>query len=317
MLTSLETGVGLDVVLWLQAGGSSLLDLLAMALNAAGSEYVFMVVLSVIYWSVNRHLGLRMLFALMLAVVLNTALKLLFQAPRPFHVSDAVRMVVEAGSYGLPSNHVMSAVAIWGYLALYLRRRWVTIVVVIYVLLMAWARMYAGVHYPQDVVAGALLGALSLWLSFWLERHFPPFWSRLPLSAQVALVVLAGIVLTVFLFEDAFGAAIAGVVVGTGLGYMAEQRYVRFSSAGDTTQRVLRCVLGIMFVLAVFFGARVLFGLFADDGTTLENLLRVPRYALLSFAAMFVWPWLALRAGLIQAEDLSQPNAIPLQGKYQ
>src|SRR5690606_14174202 len=188
MLTSLETGLGLDVVLWLQAGGSRLLDLLAMALNAAGSEYVFMVVLSVIYWGVNRYLGLRVLFALLLAVTLNIALKLLFQAPRPFEVSDAVRVVAEAGSYGLPSNHVMSAVAIWGYLALYLRRRWVTVAVVVYVLLMAWSRMYAGVHYPQDVVAGALLGLLSLWLSRWLERHFPPFWLRLSLSAQVALV---------------------------------------------------------------------------------------------------------------------------------
>ncbi len=314
MLTSLETGAGLDLVVWLQAGGNSLFDVLAQVFNAAGGDIFFMLVLAGIYWSIDRHLGLRMLLVLGLSAGLYTALKMLLQTPRPFDVSDAVRVLAETESYGLPSGHVASAVATWGYLALRLRRAGVTIAVVIYTLMMGWARMYAGVHYPQDVIGGVLVGLLVLVLFVWLEARFPSFWARLKLSAQIALLVIVALVVTVFLFDDQTGTTVAGILLGAGLGQLAEQRFVGFSSGGERRQRILRFAVGILFLLVVFFGLRLLFGALAADDSTMGNLLRIPRYALVAFSAVFVWPWLALRVGLVQNTVIPDNREIIGQG---
>ncbi len=312
MLSELETGAGLDFVLRLQAGSSDFLDILATLLHQAGGDIFFLVVLSLVYWCLNRQLGLRLLYALILAATINVALKLLIQAPRPFMVSDAVRLVIVDEGLGFPSAHVMIAVVMWGYLAYYLRRTWLVAAVTLYVLLMAWSRMYLGVHYPQDVVGGVIFGLPTLALLIWLIEHFAPAWSRLSLTTQAAVVTLTAIVLFVFLSGYDSARAVTGILIGTAIGMTLEQRDVRFSVRGSLAQRVLRFAAGMMLVLVVFFGLRVLFGVLADEGTLLFDMLRVIRYALVAVAAVYVWPLLALRLGLVSAGDDESPAPAPL-----
>ena len=312
MLSELETGAGLDFVLRLQAGSSDFLDILATLLHQAGGDIFFLVILSLVYWCLNRQLGLRLLYALILAVTINVALKLLIQAPRPFMVSDAVRLVIEDEGLGFPSAHVMIAVVMWGYLAYYLRRTWLAVGVALYVLLMAWSRMYLGVHYPQDVIGGLVFGLLLLALFIWLVEHFAPAWSRLSLTTQAAVVTLAGIVMFVFLSGYDSARAVTGILIGTTIGITLEQRDVRFSVRGSVAQRALRFAAGMLLVMVVFFGLRVLFGALADEGTLFYDALRVIRYALVTVAAVYVWPLLALRLGLVSAGDDESLSTIPV-----
>ncbi len=313
MFSELETGAGLDFVLRLQASSSGFLDVLAMLLQQAGSDIFFLVLLSLIYWCVNRQLGLRLLYGLIIAVTINVALKLVIQTPRPFMVSDAVRVVVMDEGLGFPSGHVMIAVVMWGYLAYSLRRGWVTTLVTLYVLLMGWSRMYGGVHYPQDVVGGIVFGLLTLALFIWLIDHFVPFWGRLSLTTQIAMVVLAAIILFVFLGGYDTARAITGILIGTAIGNGLQRRDVRFNVRGSLAQRGLRFAAGIILVMVLFFGLRVLFGALADEGSVLFDLLRVIRYALVAWVALYVWPWLALRLNLMTVEaDTLSPIALPV-----
>jgi membrane-associated phospholipid phosphatase len=101
------------------------------------------------------------------SAILNKLLKGLFQRPRPHFAHP---LVVET-SYSLPSGHAMESFVAYGmltYLAVLLwLRRWETRVAAVcgaalLVVLIGFSRMYLGVHYFSDVVAGYAAG--GVWL---------------------------------------------------------------------------------------------------------------------------------------------------------
>jgi hypothetical protein len=65
--------------------------------------------------------------------------------------------------------------------------------------------------------------------------------------------------------------------------------------AGPFWQRVLRYVLGIVGVLAIWMGLRVIF---PEEPLMLGLALRMVRYGLAMLWAILVWPWLFLKIGL-------------------
>ena len=310
MFEALETGIGLDIVLALQSIESDLLALLAEILHLMGSEIFYVIVLLVIYWSINRHLGVRMVFVALFAGVLNGLLKELFQRPRPDIVSDLVVRMVDQTGPGIPSGHVMLNLALWGYAAVHLQRRWIYWALAFFMVLMGWGRMYAGVHYPHDVLAGLLFGLVALWLYLRLAEGFGQRWTQLRPGVRAAIVVILGLIaaVTVVIDPTGTGPAIAGVLVGVGPGRELELRHVRFSSDGSVMQRILRVVLGIALMLAIYLGLRMLFAELVVEGTPVYALLRGVRYAAVTFFAAFVWPLLMVRTGLAgQIEPEPQP----------
>jgi membrane-associated phospholipid phosphatase len=300
LLENLENGLGLDLVLAVQSTRNGLFDALADMLHAMGGEIFFLVVLLLIYWSLNRHLGIRLIVALIVAGVLNSLLKDLFQRPRPFGVSDLVVPIQTEESFGIPSAHVMVGLVVWGYAALYAKRRWLYWALALFILVMAWSRMYVGVHFPQDVAAGALFGLIVLLLYMRVVEPIAARWQHLNPYLRIGLLVLAGVMTVISAGHDRNALALAGILISIGPAMELELRYANFSNAGTPTQRMLRFVIGITLTLAIFLGLRVLFGALAEEVTTPGIALRLLRYAVVTIFAFFVWPRLALRFGLAQ-----------------
>lgn len=303
MLTELETGAGLDIVLGLQAGSNSFFDLLAQILNVTGSDLFYISALVLVYWSLNRQLGIRMIIALIVGGILAIGLKELFQRPRPFMISEQVVPLFAAGGFGIPSGHVLMSVVIWGYLAVHLRRGWVYALTAVYIVLAAWARMYAGVHYPQDVLAGLIVGLLILWLYTTYAERIASAWQGLNSLLRVGLFILAGIVIAVALAGDKAGLAFAGIMMGIGPALDLEAHSVNFDTQGSTSQRIGRYLAGVILTLTVLLGLRFIFGALVEDETA---PLRVVRYALTALFAGFAWPWLMVRVGL--ATQVTETN---------
>ena len=73
------------------------------------------------------------------------------------------------GKLGFYSNHASNNFAFALFLILLLRRRyrWLTAVLLLYALIMSYSRIYLGVHYPGDILAGAAIGCLLGCLFAW------------------------------------------------------------------------------------------------------------------------------------------------------
>lgn len=89
----------------------------------------------------------------------------LIQRPRPCHQPELTGLVhlVEGhcgGLYGFVSNHACNHFAVAVFTALWLRHRWYWVVILTWASMVAYSRIYLGVHYPADVMCGALLGSL-------------------------------------------------------------------------------------------------------------------------------------------------------------
>lgn len=106
-----------------------------------------------IYWLVNRHLGLRLIFLLLLVDTMTSYLKHLFHQPRPYWLNSNLQLVEET-SYGVPSGHSSNTIAFWGYLIYSIRKPWMWILGLVIIFSIGLSRIYLGVHFPHDVLAG-------------------------------------------------------------------------------------------------------------------------------------------------------------------
>jgi undecaprenyl-diphosphatase len=146
---------------------------------------------AVLIYLLVRWYKKRSILILVLTGVLITAsdqlsshlIKNLVRRPRPsrepllaglVHLSKAGR----GGMYGFVSSHAANCFALVVFLCMILdkRYRWLKAILICWALLVSYSRIYVGVHYPGDVLCGALLGAgLGLLMSMvyrWGERRF-------------------------------------------------------------------------------------------------------------------------------------------------
>jgi undecaprenyl-diphosphatase len=75
-------------------------------------------------------------------------------------------------SYGFVSGHAANSFALATFLSLLFRKKWTTAGMILWAALVSYSRIYLGVHYPGDVMGGALLGAFLGWIAFVALRRF-------------------------------------------------------------------------------------------------------------------------------------------------
>ena len=107
--------------------------------------------------------------------VVSSFIKNVVCRPRPSHdpaVMDLLSYVNDyrGGAYGFPSNHASNGFAAATFLALLLRNRWVTLSAFLWAIGSCYSRMYMGVHYPTDILCGAMLGIVFAIIIFFLYK---------------------------------------------------------------------------------------------------------------------------------------------------
>ena len=123
----------------------------------------------------EKKIGLAIALNLMLECILNISLKLILQRPRPIDH----RLIEETG-YSFPSGHSMASMAFYGFLIYliyknvknkYIKRISIIALSILIVLIGA-SRIYLGVHYTSDVIAGFLIAIAYLILYTNLIKKF-------------------------------------------------------------------------------------------------------------------------------------------------
>ncbi|MEH1962905.1 MAG: phosphatase PAP2 family protein [Nostoc sp.] len=155
-------------LLWLHQFANPNLDNFMLLITNLGNPSTVVIVAGVtvllLWWRRYREEAKVFVIACLGGLILNTGLKLFFSKPRP----ELWHRLISETSFSFPSGHALGSMVLYGFIAYELATHYPHFAKVIYsltVILIAAigiSRLYLGVHWPTDIIAGYGVG--FLWL---------------------------------------------------------------------------------------------------------------------------------------------------------
>lgn len=309
---------GISLIITIQSMGDWLIAPMRF-FSFLGNEEFFLLVLPLIYWSVDSALGLRVGIILVTSNLFNNIFKLVFAGPRPYWVSSHVRALwTSETSFGIPSGHAQNAVSVWGMIATHYKRTWVWVTAIVVIFLIGFSRIFLAAHFPHDVVFGWLLGAALLWAVNYFWKPVTAWVGPKPLSQQIVIAFIASMMFIILGFgatslrsgyqvpetwmtnaalaqaetpdpvnpDSTFTSA--GIFFGLTTGAAWIMSIGGYQAAGPIQKRAIRYVIGLIGVLILYVGLKMIF---PEGEAFIFYLLRYIRYSLIGFWVTGGAPW--------------------------
>ena len=160
--------VELKILDFIQTLHTPVLDKIVLGITQLVQSGIIWIVLTLILLIIpkTRRTGGVMLAALLIETVLcNLLLKNIVARTRPCDVNTAVQLLISRPhGYSFPSVHTAMAFSAAGALCFSKNRLWIPVLV--FACLIAFSRLYLYVHYPTDVLTGAILGVLCGYIGY-------------------------------------------------------------------------------------------------------------------------------------------------------
>jgi membrane-associated phospholipid phosphatase len=299
---------------------------LGILLHVAYSPLAFLG--PVIYLCISRRLGGMLCLLMALNSCLVWILKCGMHLPRPYWLNAEVETAGKAYGYGMPSGHVQSAACLWLYLARAVRNRWAWAAALLLISVVAFSRVYAGLHFISDVAGGFLFGCALLSVFLWASVRHGRRLGELSFARQIAICVAAIWILAaiaalaasfcpsleaelaipswrVDLRHLAQFAAPAGRLFGTAAALAAANRWAQFEVRGPLWQRLLRC--------AFLFGgielSSALWGLLpVPEWQWLKTCFLFLKSAWIPLWVLFIAPAILLGAGMLASSQCAEDS---------
>jgi undecaprenyl-diphosphatase len=133
--------------------------------------FPFYVLLLVVVFSKYKLKGIWVILTIILAIVLSDQISVFIkdavQRLRPSHVASLYGElnlpIGKRGSYGFVSSHASNSFALAVVISMLSKSKRIAIAMLGWAILVAYSRVYVGVHFPFDVITGAILGGLIGW----------------------------------------------------------------------------------------------------------------------------------------------------------
>ena len=221
-----------------------------------------------VYWCVDKRSGMFIFFSYKLSQTFNAIAKLTACIYRPWvrdpRIIPAGDAITTAGGYSFPSGHTMMVTPIYGGLAAATKSKILRCLFIVLILVTAFSRNYLGVHTPQDVIVGTLLGALSLYIGHkvfaYLDKHPEKDVHVMIFSALMGILTLVYITYKPYHVDytadgkllvdpvkmqvDSWGDA--GGFASFALAWFIESRFVKFKPTGINAKGIILFVIGII-----------------------------------------------------------------------
>lgn len=285
-----------DIMIWFQGlfeNFQEFFDVFFTIITAFGEELILFIVLPIFYWAINKEASHLVAMAGFASLTLNGVIKDIAQVERPIS-NPNIRFVeidnilvntvnLQEGSYSFPSGHSQTISVLTFSLASYYNKKNVWIFASIITLLVMMSRLYLGVHWPLDVLVGALLGILSAVVCYQIFKRYNA-------DARIKIYLIMAVICLFALFfakkSDTFKSV--GACFGFAIGALFERKFVNFNpKEGSLKRKILRCALGLVLVGGLKFALKPLFALIAES-VVLDFL----RYMIIVFVAIALYPML-------------------------
>ncbi len=126
----------------------------------------------------SRQKALLISSSLVTAAVLTTTLKYTFNKERPYVKYPYIQHVTVESSPSFPSAHTSLSFSLATSVSLAYPKWYVVAPAYLWAGSVGYSRMHLGVHYPSDVIVGALIGSGSTYLSYRLNNWMDKKWNK-------------------------------------------------------------------------------------------------------------------------------------------
>ncbi len=285
-----RAGERMETVYLIQSVATPWLDTLLTWVAELGSEQAYVALIVITYLGVDARAGRTLGITLLLSFMVNQYAKGLFDTPRPFELDPTVvrtqRALDGALGAGFPSGHAQSSFTFWGLAALLVRRVWFTVLAVVVIGVVAFSRLYLGVHVPADVWGGLAIGLVIVaGALLWVRSEFEP---------PLVLIVVLGVALPLafhLLWPTPESALLTGAMAALAVG----PALVPHRTDGSILGRIGVTLVGLVLVFTF---------LAASSDLLPEAIKRHPiggyvRYVLLASMGTVVAPWIGQAFGWV------------------
>jgi len=222
-----------------------------------GEETILILMIAVLYFAYDKRLALRIGYITITSMCVNNTVKNLVKRPRPFASGGVTPARAHtATGYSFPSGHTQT-IATWSSaFAMYFKKAWVSVLAGVGIVAVAFSRLFLGVHYPSDVIVGAVLGvAIAVGLSIVYDRT-KNIHKLYGITALVMLPFAIWFMITADpLYDDFF--KLYGMLTGLFFAAGLEEKYAPIEYDVAVWKKVLRIVIGVAVVLAVKEGFKL------------------------------------------------------------
>jgi len=313
---------GIEVIKVIQRIKSPALTAILKFVTELGTDKFYVPVILFLFWWVDEKKGFRLGILMLISAWTNKFLKDTFKQPRPYDFDPSVGLAFEP-TYGAPSGHAQYSLCFWIPIAAWLaggkpgRKRavgWAA--AIFFILLIGFTRLYLGVHFPTDLLAGWGMGAIILFLMYILSPLIIKHLAGQTRSQNILAALAALIMISIYPGDRSYPA----VFLGFCLGYNIMINNFPFSPQSEIKQKkifvmLLRCLTGFAGIVVIYVVLRLLLpgegSLFSDipfwgDASPFYELGRFIRYGMIGLWASAGAPMIFQRMGLSFAAGNSE-----------
>lgn len=282
---------------WLQAHiGSAGISFISL-FSLFGEELPLILIIGFMYWSYDKKLGRAMGLSALMGLVWNTMAKNIVMRRRPYFDNKNIKIlrIVEPGAdiydisaqgYSFPSGHSTNVVTVFGSLATNLRKHWMTVIAIVIPLFTGFSRIVVGAHYPTDVLAGWLLGLISVAVVYMLQKRVK---NTLTLYGILLVTAVPGF----FFCTSADYFTAMGLLIGFMGATLLDDHCVHFENTRKPIFMVTRLLGGMAVYIVVNTVLKLPFSKeFLANGSTAALMVRFVRYVIVAFVDFGVYPML-------------------------
>ena len=279
------------------------LDFIMSAITLIGGEAVFLAIAIVLIWCTEKRYGYFTLLTCFFGTIINQVLKLTFRIPRPW-VKDPDFTIVEsareeATGYSFPSGHTQNVTGTCTSFALAKQKKGRIIFCALIIALVAFSRMYLGVHTPLDVGVSLVLGILISFLLYPCFKTEERMEKTMPYILALTALFAIGFTLFAFLIPKEGldphnlesgrknACTMLGCIIGLFPVYILDRKYIKYPTNARWYAQFIKVLVGFGVVLLIKSTLQTpLEWIFGGS----MYIARTVRYLLIVLFAGLLWP---------------------------
>jgi len=248
------------------------LDTVVGLITRLGEETIGVVLLCVIFWCISKKFAYVIGVVFFLSGLTVQGMKICFRIERPWVIDPSFNPVEGskeyATGYSFPSGHTQSAASLYGAIGAQVKQKWLMAICFIIPVLVAFSRMYLGVHTLLDVVVSLAISAVFILLTVWIFSGGDSIDKKRELIISLVMIAYACVVSVIAVvlrrsgtIEIEFAAdalKAAGACIGFAVGMYVERVYIDFPvKAKNLLWQVIKLIIGIVGVLIIQEGLKI------------------------------------------------------------